>query len=318
MIENISKLGFGLSSLAGSGNYNHQEKLIRTAIDHGITHFDVAPFYGSGDAETILGKILSNCKEDVTITSKYGLIPLGDNKGGRIARNILRPVFRNSKALKRLASGIVNHVHEPNNQINFEKGSLIKSVENSIKKLGKPLDVLLLHEVNCEMAMNEILLNDLHQLQKNGLITYSGVSGVISEIYNPILFNSGKYNVIQVENSLSNPAPINEFLDLGMEVFTHSALRGGLEKLKFLLNKRPGFKDIWDLEIGIDLSHNANLGQLLIEIALFENIKGTVLFSTTKPKRIEHLTLGLENKKLLTPKNYPKILNLLKDLNLQE
>ena len=33
MKPNLSRLGFGLSSIAGSGNYAHQERLINTAIE---------------------------------------------------------------------------------------------------------------------------------------------------------------------------------------------------------------------------------------------------------------------------------------------
>ena len=50
----IPVLGFGCSSLTGTGRKN-ADRLLGTAFDAGVRHFDVARYYGYGEAEKILG-----------------------------------------------------------------------------------------------------------------------------------------------------------------------------------------------------------------------------------------------------------------------
>jgi D-threo-aldose 1-dehydrogenase len=46
-------LGFGCAALMGRGE-RHAQRLLETAFDAGIRHFDLAPLYGQGDAEKAL------------------------------------------------------------------------------------------------------------------------------------------------------------------------------------------------------------------------------------------------------------------------
>jgi len=69
-------------------NYNNSKKMIHTAFDHGITHFDLANNYGPppGSAEKTFGKILKNGleshRDELVISTKAGYTmwpgPYGD------------------------------------------------------------------------------------------------------------------------------------------------------------------------------------------------------------------------------------------------
>jgi len=72
-------LGFGCWQLSGKdswSNFNEKEmiKTVETSIDKGINFFDVAPVYGLGNAENLLGKIVKNKRKDIIIASKCGLV----------------------------------------------------------------------------------------------------------------------------------------------------------------------------------------------------------------------------------------------------
>src|SRR5262245_26368239 len=51
------------------------DRLLATAVEEGITHFDTAPMYGYGDAEGLLGSFLAPRREELTVTTKIGIPP---------------------------------------------------------------------------------------------------------------------------------------------------------------------------------------------------------------------------------------------------
>jgi len=76
--HNFSQLGFGCWGASGKGNWtNHSDDnqilAIQTAIDLGINFFDVAPVYGLGHAEEVLGKAIKGKRNDLFIATKVGL-----------------------------------------------------------------------------------------------------------------------------------------------------------------------------------------------------------------------------------------------------
>lgn len=74
---NASAVGFGCWAIGGTWNNVSDDESIRAikaAIDGGINFFDVAPVYGKGHAETVLGKALQHEKRhEVIIATKCGL-----------------------------------------------------------------------------------------------------------------------------------------------------------------------------------------------------------------------------------------------------
>ena len=67
-------VGFGCGSLTGSGPSN-PIRVLETAFDAGVRHFDTARYYGYGEGEGILGRFLKGRRSEVTITTKFGIEP---------------------------------------------------------------------------------------------------------------------------------------------------------------------------------------------------------------------------------------------------
>ncbi len=57
------------------------ERLLRTALDAGVTHFDTAALYGFGVSETLVGKVLAPFRQQFTLASKCGMtVEAGDGQ----------------------------------------------------------------------------------------------------------------------------------------------------------------------------------------------------------------------------------------------
>ena len=52
--------GGGIGNVWGSTTRKEAVATVNLAIDKGINHFDVAPMYGKGEAEKVLGLALKN------------------------------------------------------------------------------------------------------------------------------------------------------------------------------------------------------------------------------------------------------------------
>ena len=75
--EPLSVVGFGCWSSAGynwtKGSQQESDRAIRAAIDHGINFFDVAPIYGFGESEKVLGRAIKGQRDKVFLATKVGL-----------------------------------------------------------------------------------------------------------------------------------------------------------------------------------------------------------------------------------------------------
>ena len=116
----VSRMALGLG-LRDQHDERQAERLIRRAVDRGITLFDCANVYGLGDdravigqAEEILGRALRGTRDDVVITSKVDQpIGPGPNDRGASRYHIMREVER---SLRRLATDRIDvyllHVYD--------------------------------------------------------------------------------------------------------------------------------------------------------------------------------------------------------------
>ncbi len=71
----LSKLGFGAGPLGGEfGGIDVQEgqRTVHAAIDHGVTFFDTAPYYGRTLSESRLGAALAGKRHSVILCTKLG------------------------------------------------------------------------------------------------------------------------------------------------------------------------------------------------------------------------------------------------------
>ena len=89
----VSALGLGCMSMSSgygpAADKGEMIKLIRTAHDRGVTHFDTAEAYGPFANEELVGEALQSIRDEVVIATKFGFdinLVTGERSGGTNSR----------------------------------------------------------------------------------------------------------------------------------------------------------------------------------------------------------------------------------------
>jgi aryl-alcohol dehydrogenase-like predicted oxidoreductase len=102
------------------------ERLLLTALDAGVTHFDTAALYGFGASETLVGRVLAPHRSRFTLASKCGLFGADLKGDGQLVRVIDgRPETLKANceaALQRLRTDVIDlyYLHRWDKQVPVE------------------------------------------------------------------------------------------------------------------------------------------------------------------------------------------------------
>src|SRR5436190_22196949 len=91
---NLSRLAFGSSGLMTRLGRTQSLRLLEVAYDAGITHFDTARSYGYGEAESVVGDFLARSRDNLTVTTKLGIVPPRPSRALHVAKAIRRVAAR--------------------------------------------------------------------------------------------------------------------------------------------------------------------------------------------------------------------------------
>jgi aryl-alcohol dehydrogenase-like predicted oxidoreductase len=137
----VSSLCMGTMTFGREADKAAARDIFNRCRDAGINFFDCANVYSEGRAETILGELISDCRNELVVSSKFGS-PMG-------------------------------------NGYNTEGGSrrhLISSLEASLKRLDTDyIDIYFLHRFD-EHTPLEDTLRSLDDVVSQGKVRYTGVS----------------------------------------------------------------------------------------------------------------------------------------------
>ncbi|MCW5652584.1 aldo/keto reductase [Hydrogenophaga sp.] len=103
------------------------QRLLLSALDQGVTHFDTAALYGFGASETLVGKTLSAHRSRFTLASKCGMQGVDVAGDGKLVRVIDgRPETLRATceaALKRLQTDVIDlyYLHRWDKQVPVEE-----------------------------------------------------------------------------------------------------------------------------------------------------------------------------------------------------
>ncbi len=163
-----SQLAFGTSRLHYIGQRERQ-RLLSAAADLGVVHFDTAPSYGDGLAETELGHFLGSERDRFVIATKYGIPvdPIIERWGSIV------PPLRIARAFARKI-GFWQYPLPPLTAV-----GLRESVERSLRRLKTDrIDILLLHEPGlARLARPAEIVEQFGKLRQRGLIRAFGLAG---------------------------------------------------------------------------------------------------------------------------------------------
>lgn len=276
-------LGFGGSSLMGASSRKQSLAMLESAFDAGIRHFDVAPMYGYGEAESCLGEFLTRHKGEVTVTTKYGIPPAKNSSAIKIARQIAGPIVRALPGIKQRLARVANAATANKERASFTAGQARESLERSLASLRTDrIDVWLLHEVEAEDLQDDGLLRFLEDQVSSGTIGTFGVGSDGSKVNDLIARKPAYCRVLQYEWSVLDRTPPAA----GPFRIHHRALTNNFRSLHQRLKESPEVLKRWSDETGKDLSDAGQLASLMLKASLLENPESVILFSSKSPGHI--------------------------------
>ena len=176
----VSVLGFGCGAVGGlmtRGTPAEQERTVARALELGVTYFDTAADYGSGESEKNIGRILRALKSDALVGSK---IRVPDAERGTIA------------------------------------ACITKGLEDSLRRLGRDsVDLFQLHNpittagaaptLSPQQLLEEVV-PALQALQRAGKTRCIGITGIGDAAALRQAVDSGTLHSAQVPYNLLNPS----------------------------------------------------------------------------------------------------------------
>lgn len=144
----VTAIGLGCMNLSHAygipPSAEQGEKLLRAAIDAGVTLFDTAALYGFGANETLVGRVLKPYRNRITLCSKGGLAGVTGDDG--VTRRVIdgRPeaIFRDCEnSLRRLQTDVIDlyYLHRWDKSVPIEEsvGALSRLVEQGkVRTIG--------------------------------------------------------------------------------------------------------------------------------------------------------------------------------------
>ncbi|HWG17017.1 MAG TPA: aldo/keto reductase [Acidobacteriaceae bacterium] len=280
-----TRLGFGCSSLMGATGRRESLAMLDAAYDAGIRHFDIAPMYGFGQAESCLGEFLARRRADVTVTTKFGIAPPKRQGVLSMARSVARPVLRMMPGLKKSMLKVASKTAATSaERPRFTAEEARASLGRSLHELKvERIDVWLLHEATVEDLIDDGLLRLLENEVAAGKI---GTFGVGSERARSeaLMSERPEYcRVVQFEWSVKD-APVRNMSSFRMH---HRALTENFRALHSAIASDRGRAAQWSNEVGADLSDSGVLAALMLKAALEQNANSVILFSSKSPAHIQ-------------------------------
>ncbi|MFK7807240.1 MAG: L-glyceraldehyde 3-phosphate reductase [Saprospiraceae bacterium] len=295
---------FGLAD-----DFSNATNLLRTAFDHGVTHFDLANNYGPpyGTAESTFGRIFKNdfqvYRDELIISTKAGYDMWEGPYGNYGSRKYL-----------------------------------IASLDQSLKRMGLDyVDIFYHHCPDPDTPLEETM-GALHQIVQQGKALYVGISTypadltrkaskILKKMGTKLLIHQPRYNMMDrwVENKL-----LDELENQGMGAIAFSPLNQGILTDKYLKGLPKDSRAVKDARY-LNKSHitkakltkvkqlnkiakqrGQSLAQMAIAWLLKDDRVTSVLVGVSTPKQMIDNVKAVENLQF-TKKELKKIESILKE-----
>jgi D-threo-aldose 1-dehydrogenase len=295
--RSTTRLGFGCSSLMGATGRRESLRLLEAAFDAGIRHYDVAPMYGYGEAESCLGEFLQRHHADVTVTTKYGIPPPKKSRVRSLARHVAGPIVKNLPGLKHRLAAVANATARTEEHATFTPAQARASLERSLTALRTDhIDLWLLHEVRAIDLHNDDLLHLLESEVEKGSVGTFGIGSGAEKIPALLTQHPAYCRTLQYEWSIFD-APIQNISiqlphapDAPTAPFRihHRSLTENFRRFRTVLQQQPELCQRWSQSVDADLSSPETLARLMLKAALLLNPASIILFSSKTPTHIQN------------------------------
>jgi aryl-alcohol dehydrogenase-like predicted oxidoreductase len=195
----VSKQGLGcmgMSAFYGSDDEKESVATLERALELGVTFWDTAQMYGWGANEELIGRVLKGRRDQVTIATKFGVIPDPDHPDDRT---------------KRVTDGTPANIRA--------------SVDAALQRLGTDhIDLFYQHRPDENTPIEETVGALAEQIQA-GKIRYYGLSEVTPELVrrahatHPLTAVQSEYSLWTRENA-EELLPVQRELGIGTVAYS--------------------------------------------------------------------------------------------------
>lgn len=199
----LSRLGFGCASVMGKVGRTASLRAMSLSLDLGITHFDVARSYGFGCAEALLGEFIRGRRQQVTVTTKFGIVPPNLGVKARLAMPLAR-------AMARYAPGLQARLRRESGRLlseqRFDASYARQALHTSLAQLRTDyVDIFMLHEPPIlPRAILDDIADTLQTLVREGKVRKWGIA--YGDPSDHAGFANCEHEVLQAECHLNKAA----------------------------------------------------------------------------------------------------------------
>jgi aryl-alcohol dehydrogenase-like predicted oxidoreductase len=302
--QSVSVIGLGCASLGSRVSPRSGIAALNRAYEAGISWYDVAPSYGDGKAEPILGSFLAGKRNAVKICTKVGILPTSPS----LPMRMVRPLVRKAVALMPTLRTRVGK-RQAATSVSLTSKLIETSIVDSLRRLRTDyVDVLALHSPKLEEMQRDDVLRTLESAIIKGYARVISVAGDLETGLAGIKL-SPFINIIQVANNCFTPnvataearIPINR--PIGFVTHSVYGYKAAYDHLVALLSQ-----DSTKFDLTVAAGYRGSVSDiartLLIDYGLATNPSGVLLISMYKPEHLSfnlsRLTAGSNSKAVLS------------------
>ena len=272
-----SRLGFGCASLGSRVAAADGLDALAAAFDAGVNWFDVAPAYGAGEAEALLGRFLRGRRDRAIVVTKVGMAPPRRLGALKLAYALGRPIAARAGALRQAFRSVAA---TRNRRLPLTAALVERSIGESLARLRiDAVDVYALHDPDPDEVARDDVRAALARVLARGQARVIAVAGGLDACRAAIVAGP-PYSALQ--------ASVADLDDGGAELsgaelllVSHSVFGvggGALDRLRARLAAAPQrLARLVAAGYSSDGRHAA--AELLLDCALASNPDGVVLAS---------------------------------------
>lgn len=211
----VSLLGFGGAEIGLHGAEQREvSQLLGSALDSGLNVIDTAECYGN--SEELIGEAVSHRRDEFYLFTKCGH---GDNMEGK-----------------------------------WDKGSLLQSIERSLKRLRTDVvDLVQLHSCDLAELKKGEVIEALVEARERGYTRYIGYSGDRDEAV--FALECGAFDALQTSLSIADQEAIDLTMPLARERNVGVIVKRPIANAIWLQDERPAdeyYQAYWDRLVELD------------------------------------------------------------------
>lgn len=295
-----SRLGLGCADLFRLPSRAERRRLLDSAYEGGIRHFDVAPMYGLGAAEREVGAFARQHRGGVVLATKFGIVP---TPAARLLGGVQGPARRLMERRPELRRRLQSSAPGPGagsaggllySAEGYDAAAARRSLQRSLRKLSTDaVDLFLLHDPTPGSVRSEDVCSYLEEARTAGHIVAWGVAGEPEPTISVVESLPVPAPVIQIRDDIFRRALERLPSDVRSARITFGAVGAALGRIVGHVASDARVRRSWHDAVGRDCSDPEVVARLLLRLAARANPSGVVLFSSIRPERVRQAAAAL-------------------------